>query len=298
MLNRKKIVFFVIISTLIAMWAGSDMLAQYVTSTLPPPPPPPDTRPSVQQQQSPKLDLHFNVKPTVPRTYDDVQGLGEYAADLKNPSNITSEIEFDPETGCYVIHTRLGDYDIVTPFIMSADEFSNTDFRRSMMEYYRQKNAESAQDKEQDPFNFLDMQFGMGPLETVFGPGGLQLKTTGSVIINMGVKSNSTDNPSLSVSQRKKTYFDFEQKIQANINATHLLRLPFCKSCPNVLTFFCTAQPHFKHTACLSSNSAPQLLQKGRPDERHDRYKPDGHAGIPAGQCNIPSRVCKDQKGS
>ena len=220
MLNRKKIVFFVIISTLIAMWAGSDMLAQYVTSTLPPPPPPPDTRPSVQQQQSPKLDLHFNVKPTVPRTYDDVQGLGEYAADLKNPSNITSEIEFDPETGCYVIHTRLGDYDIVTPYIMSADEFSNTDFRRSMMEYYRQKNAESAQDKEQDPFNFLDMQFGMGPLETVFGPGGLQLKTTGSVIINMGVKSNSTDNPSLSVSQRKKTYFDFEQKIQANINAT------------------------------------------------------------------------------
>ena len=205
---------------LVAMWAGFDMLAQYVTSTLPPPPPPPDTRPSVQQQQAPVLDLHFNVKPTVPRSYDDVQGLGEYAADLKDPSNITSVVEFDPETGCYVIHTRLGDYDIVTPYIMSADDFSNNDFRRSMMEYYRQKNAESAQDKEQDPFNFLDMQFGMGPLEKVFGPGGVQLKTTGSVIVNMGVKSNSTDNPSLSVSQRRKTYFDFEQKIQANITAT------------------------------------------------------------------------------
>ncbi len=220
MLNRKKIVFLVIIGMLVAMWAGFDMLAQYVTSTLPPPPPPPDTRPSVQQQQAPVLDLHFNVKPTVPRSYDDVQGLGEYAADLKDPSNITSVVEFDPETGCYVIHTRLGDYDIVTPYIMSADDFSNNDFRRSMMEYYRQKNAESAQDKEQDPFNFLDMQFGMGPLEKVFGPGGVQLKTTGSVIVNMGVKSNSTDNPSLSVSQRRKTYFDFEQKIQANITAT------------------------------------------------------------------------------
>ena len=220
MLNRKKIIFLVIIGMLVAMWAGFDMLAQYVTSTLPPPPPPPDTRPSVQQQQAPVLDLHFNVKPTVPRSYDDVQGLGEYAADLKDPSNITSVVEFDPETGCYVIHTRLGDYDIVTPYIMSADDFSNNDFRRSMMEYYRQKNAESAQDKEQDPFNFLDMQFGMGPLEKVFGPGGVQLKTTGSVIVNMGVKSNSTDNPSLSVSQRRKTYFDFEQKIQANITAT------------------------------------------------------------------------------
>ncbi len=221
MLNRKKIFFAIIIGTLIGIWAGHDtVLAQYVTSTLPPPPPPPDTRPSAQRMQTPSLDLQFNVKPTIPQNYNDIQGTEEYSADLKTPSNITSEVEFDPETGCYVIHTRLGDHDIVTPYIMSADEYSNMDFRKSMMEYYRQKNAENAQDKEKDPFNFLDMQFGMGPLEKVFGPGGVQLKTTGSVVIKMGVKSNSTDNPALSVAQRKKTYFDFEQKIQANIAAT------------------------------------------------------------------------------
>ena len=220
MLKRKKILFSVIFGTLILLWAGGDVLwAQYVNSTLPPPPPAPDTRHAASQPM-PKLDLHFGVRPTIPRNYDDVQGNEEYAADLKDPSNITSEVEFDPETGCYVVHTRLGDYDIVTPYILSPDEFSNADFRRSMMEYYRQKNAESAQQQEKDPFNFLDMQFGMGPAEAIFGPGGVQLKTTGSIVINMGVKSNSTDNPALSVSQRRKTYFDFEQKIQANITAT------------------------------------------------------------------------------
>ena len=223
MLIRKKIIFYVIIGVLIAMCTGNVLWAQYVTSTLPPPPPPPDTRPSAQQQQTPKIDLHFNVKPTIPRSYEDVQGMGEYSADLKTPSNITSVVEFDPETGCYVVHTRLGDYDIVTPYIMSPDDFSNADFRRSMMEYYRQKNAESAQDTEKDPFNFLDMQFGMGPLETVFGPGGVQLKTTGSMIINMGIKSTYSDRPitsTSSVNDRRKTYFDFDQKIQATITAT------------------------------------------------------------------------------
>ena len=221
MLNRKKIIISIIIGALLGWWVGNNSLfAQYVTSTLPPPPPPPDTRPSARQQTTPQLDLHFDVKPTIPSNYNDVQGMGEYSADLKTPSNISSDVEFDPETGCYVIHTRLGDYDIVTPYIMSPDEFSNMDFRRSMMEYYRQKNAESAQNQEKDPFNFLEMQFGMGPLEKVFGPGGVQLKTTGSVVINMGVKSNSTDNPALSVSQRRKTYFDFDQKIQANITAS------------------------------------------------------------------------------
>ena len=222
MLNRKKIFFSVIIGVLIILCAGNGLWAQYVTSTLPPPPPPPVTRLSVLQQQPSQIDLHYNVKPTLPRTYDDVQGLGEYAADLKTPSNITSFVEFDPETGLYVVHTRLGDYDIVTPYIMSPDEFSNADFRRSMMEYYRQKNAESAQDTEKDPFNFLDMQFGMGPLETVFGPGGVQLKTTGSIIIKMGVHSSFSDRPATmsSVANRRQTYFDFDQKIQANINAT------------------------------------------------------------------------------
>ncbi|MBQ6080337.1 MAG: cell surface protein SprA [Muribaculaceae bacterium] len=220
MSNRKRILFTILFGALICLWLGSGaLLAQYVTSTLPPPPPAPDTRPSAQQQKTPSLDLHFGVKHTIPQNYDDVQESGEYAADLKTPSNITSEVEYDPETGCYVIHTKLGDYDIVTPYIMSSDEFSNSDFRRSMMEYYRQKNAESAQGQETDPFNFLDMQFGMGAAESIFG-GNLQLKTTGSVVIKMGVKSNSTDNPALSVSQRRKTYFDFDQTIQANISAS------------------------------------------------------------------------------
>ena len=170
-LRRKKAIFFIIIVALIGLFAGNiTSLAQYVTSTLPPPPPPPDTRPSAMQPP-PQLDLHFNVKPTIPRNYSDIQETEEYSADLKTPSNITSEVEFDPETGCYIIHTKLGDHDIITPYIMSSDEYSNADFRRSMMEYYRQKNAESAQEQEQNPFNFLDMQFGMGPLETVFGPG-------------------------------------------------------------------------------------------------------------------------------
>ena len=220
MLNRKKLIFSVVIGVLIGLWAGMDFaLAQYVTSTLPPPPPPPDTRPSAKQQQTPTLDLHFDVKPTIPKTYDDVQVLGEYSADLKDPSNISSEVEYDPETGCYIIHTKLGDYDIVTPYIMSPDEYNNVDFRRSMMEYYRQKNAESAQGQESDPFNFLDMQFGLGQAESIFG-GNLSLKTTGAIDIKMGVKSNMTDNPALSISQRRKTYFDFDQQIQANVNAT------------------------------------------------------------------------------
>lgn len=190
------------------------------TTTLPPPPPVPDkSAVDKDKKKTDPLKMRYNVQPTVPENYDDLKP-GEYAADLKTPSNITTEAEFDYETGCYIIRTKLGDQEIVTPFILSPDEYNNLTLRESMIQYYRQKNAETAEEKKKNPFNFLDMQFGLGPLEKVFGPGGVQLKTQGSVQIKMGVKTNKTDNPALSLTAKRKTYFDFDQKIQATIQAS------------------------------------------------------------------------------
>ena len=200
---------------------GYSAYAQYVQPTLTPPPPVPDKK--LQQQakaSADSLEMQFPIKSTIPLGYESLDE-GEIPIDLKTPENITTEAEYDFNTGCYVIHTKIGDNDIVTPFILSADEYNNMVLRKSMQEYYREKNAEAANaESKKDPFNFLDMQFGLGPLESVFGPGGVQLKTNGSVQINMGIKSNKTDNPALSVSARRKTYFDFDQKIQANITAS------------------------------------------------------------------------------
>ena len=193
--------------------------AQYNNSTLNPPPPVPDKSAVDKEQKKSSVKMRYDVHPTVPENYGDLKE-GEYAADLKNPSNIVTEAEYDYETGCYIIRTKVGDYEVVTPFILTAEEYNNLTLRESMMQYYRQKNAETAEEKKKNPFNFLDMQFGLGPLEKVFGPGGVQLKTQGSVQIKMGIKTNKTDNPALSMNAKRKTYFDFDQKIQATIQAS------------------------------------------------------------------------------
>lgn len=217
--RKQNILLFAALVAALLLSAGS-ALAQYYQSQLAPPPPAPVPA-SADAKKAPadSIGLHFKVRPTVPQTYDDLK-TGEYAADLKTPSNITTTAEYDYESGCYVIHTKVGDNDIVTPFMLSPAEYNDMALRESMIEYYRQKNAETAEAKKNNPFNFLDMQFGLGPLESIFGPGGVQLKTQGSVQINMGVKSNKTDNPALSVAARRKTYFSFDQKIQATIAAS------------------------------------------------------------------------------
>ncbi|MGM9840991.1 MAG: cell surface protein SprA [Candidatus Limisoma sp.] len=189
---------------------------QYKKSEMTPPPPLSTQTP----QPADSSRLHYKVKNTVPTSYDEVLSNERNPIDLRDPSNVKSEAEYDPTTGCYVVRTRIGDREIVTPFILSADEYNSKEIRESMMEYYRKKNSELYENKGKDKFNIFDMKFSLGPLEKVFGPGGVQLKTQGSVQVQMGVKSNKTDNPALPASARRKTYFDFDQKIQATVDAS------------------------------------------------------------------------------
>ena len=201
----------------VALVMPARVLAQYYTPELTPPPPAAmPTPPPIAPGDS--VPLHLPIPPTVPMSYEDLMR-DELAYDLATPSNITTEAEYDPLTGCYVVHTRMGGVDIATPFMLTAQQYNNWQFRRSMQQYYRERNMGLITDKEKEPFNIFDMNFALGPLEKIFGPGGVTLKTQGSVQVSMGIKSNKTDNPSLSLSARRKTYFDFDQKIQATIAA-------------------------------------------------------------------------------
>lgn len=195
---------------------------QYYKSELKPPPPPPENCPvggSPEFTPADSVELPARVQPTVPRGYEDYNN-PEYPADLRNPSNIKTEVVYDPAEGMYVFKTLVGDREIVTPYMMSAEEYDNMMMRRDMFSYFNSRNSETFEKKDKEPFNIFDMNFSLGPLEKIFGPGGVRLQTQGSIQLSLGVKSNKTDNPALTKRNRRKTYFDFDSKIQATINAS------------------------------------------------------------------------------
>ncbi len=156
----------------------------------------------------------YTVKPAQQQTYDDLRQ--QYPMDIQ-PSNVQTSVEYDPNTGNYIFHTKVGDMDIATPFVMSDGEYKEYTQRSAMSNYFRAKNAE-AQSNFEDKFNLADMKFSLGPAEKVFGPGGVQLKTQGSAELVFGIVTNKIDNPSLSERLRKTTSFDFDTKIQLNVN--------------------------------------------------------------------------------
>lgn len=186
-------------------------------SAITPPPPFPVLPEPANQNDS--IMMPFPVQQTVPADYERLME-DQFAADLSTPSNIVTVPEYDPQTGYYVIRTKVGDTEITTPFILNEKQYNDWQFRRQLQEYYQERNQALAENKEKQPFNIFDMNFAYGPLEKIFGPGGVSLKTQGSVQIKMGINSNKSDNPSLPIKSRRKTYFDFDQKIQATIAAS------------------------------------------------------------------------------
>ena len=212
---------------------GFFVRAQYHESSLMPPPPPPGGPVVVQDSTG----SPFPVQPTIPPDYEALAE-DELAADLSTPDNVRTEAEYDIESGCYIIRTKVGDFEVATPFMLTPEQYGNMELRKSMRTYFNKRNSELLQgEKDKEPFNVLDMNFALGPLEKIFGPGGVQLKTQGSVQISAGVKSNKTDNPALSLTARRKTYFDFDQKIQATINASVGDRMKFNMSYNTDATF-------------------------------------------------------------
>ena len=158
--------------------------------------------------------LPYVKKTTLLTLGDTVKG----PVDLKDPENLKNEAEYDDKTGGYFFGTKLGDDFLDTPFSLTWDEYQKMMMRRSVAAYYRNKNAQAFKEKGKDKFDFTDMHFNLGPLEKVFGPGGVRIKTQGSAELKIGANTRFTDNPSLSERNRKVFGFDFDEKINLSLN--------------------------------------------------------------------------------
>ena len=146
--------------------------------------------------------------------------------DLQDPSNISTTVEYQPETGTYIIRTKIGDTDVTTPYMLTQDEYNQYAERQLMHRYWQQKIGEVEHNNEKK-FDITDMKFNIGPADKVFGPGGVQLKMQGSAELLFGFKHQYIANPSLTLRARNNNIFDFDEKIQASIQGKVGTRLNF-----------------------------------------------------------------------
>lgn len=169
--------------------------------------------------------LRYPVQPTAPESYEWLEQ--ESALDLRTPSVVTHEFVYNPATGLYLLVTKVGGKQVGTPIPYTLEQYVAYVERNGVQNYFLERAAQDEKEQQGKGFNPFDFGFELGPAEKIFGPGGVRVRTQGSAEVSMGVKSNATDNPSIPIRSRRHTFFDFDQKIQANVQASVGTKLNF-----------------------------------------------------------------------
>ena len=81
----------------------------------------------------------FKVRPTSSsNTKDDKP----HSGDLKDPDNLVTGLFYDEATGLYKYGTKVGNHFVYSPIYMGTDEVMREGIRRSMLDYFRNRNKE------------------------------------------------------------------------------------------------------------------------------------------------------------
>lgn len=157
----------------------------------------------------------FPVKETV---LQEEQVPVQRSADLKDPENLKTDFYYDETTGKYLLGTKMGNYFLDVPYALSETEYDRWMMKKSMREYYMNRNSQEFKSKGKEQFDFTDMHFDLGPANKIFGPGGVRIKTQGSAELKIGANTRFVDDPSLAERNRRVFGFDFDEKINLSVN--------------------------------------------------------------------------------
>lgn len=140
--------------------------------------------------------------------------------ELINPNSVVSAYTYDPTTNCYIYSHTVDGFNINYPLVLTPEQYQELVVREEMRKYYQEKSkaldgkdgSEEAQ-KDLLPRYYVNSKF----FEAIFGSNTIDIKPTGSVEVDLGIRFTKQDNPTFSPRNRKTTTFDFDQRISVGL---------------------------------------------------------------------------------
>ncbi|MFN3969230.1 cell surface protein SprA [Flavobacterium sp.] len=161
------------------------------------------------------------VTPTPTPTPQDSTGYSTGRLEIKNPNSIVNAYKYDPVTNRYIYTSTFEGFNINYPLILTPKEYQELVLRESMREYFKKKSDAidgKKEGSEADKKDLLPRYYvNSGFFETIFGGNTIDVKPTGSVEMDLGVRYTKQDNPAFSPRNRAQTTFDFDQRISMSL---------------------------------------------------------------------------------
>jgi hypothetical protein len=134
---------------------------------------------------------------------------------LKNPSNISSDIVYDPESNTYVFSEKVGNLNYRPSTYMTFDEYRQFELNEAKRYYWQERRLGESTDSRT---SFIpSIKIGGEAFDKVFGTNTINIIPQGSAELIFGFNLSRIDNPTLSEKLRRTPSFTFEEKIQMNV---------------------------------------------------------------------------------
>jgi cell surface protein SprA len=166
---------------------------------------------SFAQPKEDTSKLHFPIS-----DYYDYTQKTDSPLSLPDPSNLNTEVIYNPETGLYEIYQTIGGVPYRYPTAMTLEEYMAYKRDQATKKAWVDKvNEDNNAEHGKNPIPPLKMKG--EAFDIIFGGDEINIRPQGSAELSFGVNISKYDNPVLPIKQRRVTTFDFQQRINLNL---------------------------------------------------------------------------------
>ncbi|MDQ3141263.1 MAG: cell surface protein SprA [Bacteroidota bacterium] len=173
----------------------------------------------------PFVSIQKNQLDTIPlkdRSGDFTQEKDNNPFDLDDPKAVQKTIEYDPETGQYILTEKIGDEYFRPPTSLSFEEYLEFKRRQQDKEYYKNLAGISTSKRNTagfvDPVSKIDLKRNLA--DKLFGGLGVEIKPQGSIDLTLGAFYNYNDNPIQAQATRGQFGPNFDMDIQLDVTGS------------------------------------------------------------------------------
>jgi cell surface protein SprA len=158
---------------------------------------------------------------------------------LGNPKNVETVYELTPDGKSFNVYERVGGRDVRPPTLITIDEYKRLQQRLQVDDYFRQKAnlSNAARGGASSGSLVPGINVNSALFRDIFGSGRIDIRPNVTAILDMSIRTNEQQNPSLTLQQQRNTFLDFRQKLQMNVTGQVGERLKFRANYDTEATF-------------------------------------------------------------
>ncbi|POR30502.1 cell surface protein SprA [Flavobacterium columnare] len=152
---------------------------------------------------------------------DTLKGYQKGKMELPNPQSILEAYTYDPVTDRYIYTKSFEGFTIDYPVVLTPEEYQKLIKKEAIHKYFKEKadavagQKKNSEEKKKDLLPRYYIRSGL--FESIFGSNTIDIKPTGSVEVDLGIRYSKQDNPAFSPRNRSNFNFDFDQRISMSL---------------------------------------------------------------------------------